>query len=70
MYTLQYFYNSLVSASDVMPTDLWLTSDAYGTQKWKHFRGSEVIVRLVELYRISGRRVSRPLTFRLETKML
>ncbi len=26
-------------------------SDAYGTQKWKHFRSVEVIVGLVELYR-------------------
>ncbi len=36
-------------------------SDAYGTLIWKHFRSVEVIVGLVELYRISGRRVSRVL---------
>ncbi len=44
-------------------------SDAYGTLIWKHFRSVEVVVGLVELYRISGRRVSRSLTFHLETKM-
>ncbi len=41
-------------------------SDAYGTQKWKHFRSVEVIVGLVELYRTC---VSRSLTFCLEKKM-
>ncbi len=44
-------------------------SDAYGTQKWKHFRRFEVIIRLVKLFKIFGRRVSRSLTFCLETKM-
>ncbi len=43
--------------------------DAYGTLIWKHFRNVEVVVGLVELYRISGRRVSRSLMFCLETKM-
>ncbi len=43
-------------------------SDAYGKQKKKDFRSFEVIIGLVELYRISGRRVSRSLMFRLETK--
>ncbi len=37
------------------------TSDAYGTQKWKHFRSFEVVIGLVELYRISGRCVYRVL---------
>ncbi len=37
--------------------------------KWKHFRSFEVIIRLVILFRISGRLVSRSLTFLLETKM-
>ncbi len=44
--------------------------DAFGTLIWKHFRSVEVVVGLVRLYRISGRRVSRSLTFHLETKML
>ncbi len=43
--------------------------DAYGTLIWKHFRSVEVVIRLVELYRISGRLVSCSLTFHLETKM-
>ncbi len=34
-------------------------SDAYGTLFWKHFSSVEVVVGLVELYRISGRRVCR-----------
>ncbi len=34
----------------------WM-SDAYGTLKWKHFRRFEVVIGLVELYRISSRRV-------------
>ncbi len=33
-------------------------SDAYGTQKWRHLRSFEVVVRLVRLYRISWRRVA------------
>ncbi len=33
------------------------TSHSHGTQKWKHFRSFEVVIELVELYRISGRRV-------------
>ncbi len=52
---------------------LSLRRHAHGTlakpQKWKHFRSFEVVLWFVELYRISGRRVSRSLTFRLETKM-
>ncbi len=34
-------------------------SDAYGTLFWKHFRNVEVIIWLVELNRISGRRECR-----------
>ncbi len=37
------------------------TSHSHGTQKWKHFRSFEVVIGLVELYRISGRRVCRVL---------
>ncbi len=29
-------------------------SDAYGAQKWKHFRSFKVVIGVVELYRISG----------------
>ncbi len=43
-------------------------SDAYGTLIWKRFISVEVVVGLVELYRISGS-VSRSLTFHLETKL-
>ncbi len=32
-------------------------SDAYGILIWKHFKSVEVVIRLVRLYRISGRRV-------------
>ncbi len=50
------------------PTVGW-TSDAYGTQNWKHFRSFEVVARLVKLYRISGRYMSHSLMFCLEIKM-
>ncbi len=40
-------------------------SDAYGTLIWKHFSSVEVVVGLVELYRISGE--TRSLAFCLET---
>ncbi len=38
-------------------------------KNWKHFRSFEVVIWFVELYRISGRRASRSLTFCLKTKM-
>ncbi len=41
------------------PTRIGSAGTAYDTQKWKHFRSFEVVVGLVELYRISGRRVCR-----------
>ncbi len=37
----------------------WWYDLAYGTFIWKHFRSVEVVVGLVRLYRISGRRVCR-----------
>ncbi len=53
---------SIVSATDVTLTlNVGWNSDAYGTQKWKHLRSFEVVVRLVRLYRISGRHVCRVL---------
>ncbi len=60
-------YIALASASDVTPTERWLNI-WYGSLSWKHFRSFEVVIRLVRLYRISGRRVSRSLTFRLKQK--
>ncbi len=65
--------NMEVSASNVTPTDRWLSVWCiwYTTLIWKHFRSVEVVVGLVELFRISGRRVCRGfLMFCLETKML
>ncbi len=51
----------VVSASDVTPTDRWLNVWCAGTLFWKNFRSVEVFIGLVELYRISGRRVCRVL---------
>ncbi len=50
---------------------LSLRRHAHGplAKRLMHMASSEVVVGLVRLYRISGRRVSRSLTFRLETKM-
>ncbi len=44
-------------------------SDAYGTLIWKHFSSVEVVVGLVELYRISGRRVCRFFTVQSGNKV-
>ncbi len=51
----------LVSASDITPTDCWLNIRCIWHTFWKHFSSVEVVVGLVELYRISERRVCRVL---------
>lgn len=48
---------SLISTSDVIPTNLWLKSDAYSKQNWKHFRRFKVVIWLVVFYNVSGRSV-------------
>lgn len=42
MLILTVFELTLVSGSDVTPTDSWM--DAYGTQNWKQFRSFEVVI--------------------------